>query len=282
MIGIFDSGLGGLTVLKAVMKKKPEYGYIYLGDSARSPYGDKTAEEIYDCAKGAVSWLFRQGAGLVILACNTASARALRRIQREWLPRYGADKRVLGVIIPVAEAAAAKTRRGRIGVIGTRATINAKAYEAELRKAAKRLSGSKLENAGGRRKLEIYGQSCPLLVPLVEEGLAGRPETRLILNRYLRFLKQKKIDTLIMGCTHYPFLKKDIASIMGGNCWLPDTAAIAADKLALYLERHPEIESRLSRSGRCRYFTTGDPAQFRTSARKFLNNKKITVQRTEI
>lgn len=264
MIGVFDSGFGGLTILKAFLEALPEYHYLYLGDSARTPYGNKSLKVVYEYTRQAVDFLFRQGATLIILACNTTSAKALRRIQQEWLPVNYPDRRVLGVAIPLAEAAVDASRYGRIGVVGTRATIESKVYEQELHKL--------------KPGLKIYEQPCPLLVPLVEEGWVGKPETNMILKKYLRSLKSKKIDTLILGCTHYPFLKKDIIRIMGKNCHVLDAPGIVADKLVDYLERHPEIEERLSREGKRVFYTTDDPERFRAFGEKFMGRNISEVQ----
>jgi glutamate racemase len=259
MIGVFDSGYGGLTVLKAFLEKLPEYDYLYLGDSARAPYGNKSLKVVYEYTRQAVEYLFDRGAVLIILACNTASVKALRKIQQEWLPLHQADKRVLGVVIPLAEAAVESSRRGRIGVIGTRATVESRVFEQELHKL--------------KSGLTVFERACPLLVPLVEEGWVGRPETNSILKKYVRPLKSTAIDTLILGCTHYPFLKKDIERIMGKNCRVLDAPAIVADKLGDYLIRHPEIEGRLSRRASRIFCTTDDPERFKTFGEQFLGRK---------
>lgn len=264
MIGVFDSGFGGLTILQAFIGELPEYDFIYLGDNARTPYGNKSLNVIYEYTRQAVEFLFRQGSTLIILACNTASAKALRKIQQEWLPLQYPDRRVLGVVIPLAEAAAEASRYGRIGVIGTRATIESKVFEQEL---------YKLET-----NLMIYGQPCPLLVPLVEENWVGKPETAMILKKYLRPLKSKNIDTLILGCTHYPFLKKDIERVMGKNCLILDAPGIVANRLVDYLRRHPEIDERLLRNGQRAFYTTDDPERFRVFGEKFLGNRIPLVQ----
>ncbi|MFC1533150.1 glutamate racemase [Thermodesulfobacteriota bacterium] len=264
MIGVFDSGFGGLTILKAFLNKLPGYDYLYLGDSAYTPYGNKSLKVVYEYTQQAVEFLFQHGSLLIILACNTASAKALRKLQQEWLPVNYPDRRILGVTIPLAEAAVDASRYGNIGVIGTRATIESKVYEQELHK---------LEPG-----LKIYGQSCPLLVPLVEEDWVGKPETNMILKKYLRPLKSKKIDTLIPGCTHYPFLKKDISRIMGKNCLVLDVPGIVADKLSDYLKRHPEIETRLSRGREKIFYTTDTPDRFEAFGRKFLGDNISGVQ----
>jgi glutamate racemase len=256
MIGVFDSGYGGLTILKAFLRALPDYDYIYLGDSARAPYGSKSLKLVYDYTRQAVEFLFDRGAELIVLACNTASVKALHRIQREWLPLHAPRRRVLGVVIPLAEAAVEATRWGRIGVIGTRATIESRVYEEELLKL--------------NHDLKIFTRSCPLLVPLVEEGWVNKPETNMILKKYLRPLKTKCIDTLIPGCTHYPFLGREIARIMGKNCRVLNAPAVVADRLSDYLRRHPEMETRLSRHRRRDFYTTDDPEHFRTFGQNFL------------
>ncbi|HEJ84011.1 MAG TPA: glutamate racemase [Desulfobacteraceae bacterium] len=256
MIGVFDSGLGGLTILKAFLTKLPGYDYTYLGDNARTPYGNKSQGVIYTYTRQAVEFLFARGCTLVILACNTASAKALRRIQQEFLPAKFPARRVLGVVIPLAEAGVDASRYGRIGVIGTRATIESGVYEQELAKL--------------RPDIKVFGQACPLLVPLVEEDWIGKPETHMILKKYLYRIKRKKIDSLILGCTHYPFLQKDIERIMGRNCRVLNGPDTVSDKLIDYLSRHPEIEERLGRTGIVNFCTTDDPVRFRLMGQKFL------------
>ncbi len=264
MIGVIDSGFGGLTILQAFIKELPEYDFIYLGDNARTPYGNKSLNVIYEYTRQAVEFIFQRGANLIVLACNTASAKALRRIQQEWLPLHYPDRRVLGVVIPLAEEAVEASRYGRIGVIGTRATIESKVYDQEL---------LKLETS-----LNIYGQPCPLLVPLVEENWAGKPETNMILKKYLRPLKSTHIDTLILGCTHYPFLKKNIERIMGKNCHVLDAPGIVADKLVDYLHRHPEIEEKLQKDKKRSFYTTDDAERFRDFGEKFLGQRISFVE----
>lgn len=264
MIGIFDSGFGGLTILQAFINELPEYDFVYLGDNARTPYGNKSLNTIYEYTRQAVEFLFRRGSNLIILACNTASSKALRKIQQEWLPLHYPDRRVLGVVIPLAEVAVGESRYGRIGIIGTRATIESKVYEQELLKL--------------KTNLRIHGRPCPLLVPLVEENWVGKPETTMILKKYLRPLKSKHIDTLILGCTHYPFLKKDIQRIMGKTCRVLDTPGVVADKLIDYLRRHPEIDKKLSKSNQRTFYTTDDTERFRIFGNKFLGQRISRVQ----
>lgn len=268
MIGVFDSGLGGLTVLRAFLKRLPQVDYLYVGDNARAPYGSKSLDLICDYTRQAVEFLFKRGCVLIILACNTASANALRKIQQEWLPLHYPDRRVLGVVIPLAEAGVHVTRYGRIGVIGTRATIESRVFEQELGKL--------------RADLKVYGLACPLLVPLVEEGWVGRPETNRILKKYLRHFKDRKVDTLLLGCTHYPFLQKDIVRIMGKTCKVLDGPEIIADKLEDYLQRHPEISSRVTKNGKRAFFTTDDPGRFKLLGEKFLSQDIPEVEKLSL
>ena len=268
MIGVFDSGIGGLTVLRAFLRTLPEYDYLYLGDNARAPYGNKSLQVIYEYTRQAVECLFQRGCVLIILACNTASAKALRSIQQEWLPSHYPQNRVLGVVIPLAESGSEGTRDGRIGVIGTRATIESAVYEQELHKL--------------RADLKVYGLACPLLVPLVEEGWVGKPETNMILKKYLRRMKRNKVDTLILGCTHYPFLEKDIERIMGGNCRVLNGPEIIAQKLEDYLRRHPEMKERISARGRRFFLTTDDPQRFKLLGETFMGRRIEGVEKVDL
>jgi glutamate racemase len=269
MIGFFDSGVGGLTVVKAVLKRLPQYQIMYLGDSARTPYGNRSQEVIYQFTQQAVAYLFEHGCELVVVACNTASAEALRRIQQEWLPQHYPDRRVLGVIRPVAEEAARVSKFGRIGVVGTRGTISSGAFEREIRHI--------------RPDAVISQQACPLLVPLIEEGWLKRPETNRIIRSYLRPLKQKRIDTLVLGCTHYPMLLKQFRAIAGRSVTVLDAATIVAEKLADYLARHPEIETKLTESSDHHFLVTDSTPQFAQLARQWLGREvvleKITLEK---
>jgi len=265
MIGVLDSGFGGLTVLKEFLRVLPDYDYIYLGDNARAPYGNKSDEVIYNYTREAVDFLFKQGCELVIIACHTASSKALRKIQREYLPAKYPNKRVLGVVVPLVEEAVKLSRYRKLGIIGTSATVNSGVYKKELEKL--------------RHDLEIYEQACPLLVPLVEEGWTGRPETKMILKKYLRPLKLKKIDTLILGCTHYPLLLKDISGIMGKNVKIVNPAETVAEKLVDYLRRHGEIEKRLGKNKKLIFYTTDDVGKFRELGRKFLGKEIKEVKK---
>ncbi len=272
MIGVFDSGLGGLTVLKEFLKQLPDYNYIYLGDNARAPYGSKSTRLVYNFTVQAVDFLFKEGCELVIVACNTASAKALRKVQQEWLPKNYPNKRILGVVIPTAEVVAdkinSKPKQNKIGVIGTKATINSNAYEIEIKKLCS--------------SANIINKACPLLVPLVEEGWIVRRETKMILRYYLRPLKNKKINTLVLGCTHYPFLLKQIKEIMGKTCEVLDSPKLIVKKLKNYLKRHPEIEKKLLKKKKLVFYTTDDVEQFKELGEKFLKIKMKDVEKIKL
>lgn len=259
MIGIFDSGFGGLTVFKKIKKALPDYSYIYLGDSLRAPYGGRSQEAIYQFTQTAVDYLFKQGCRLVIIACNTASSDALRKLQQEWLPNNYLDRRILGVIRPVAEEAAKVSQFGKIGVVGTRATVESGAYEREF----------KIQDL----RLKIYQNACPLLVPLVEEGWLNKTETRMIVKKCLRPLKDRQIDTLILGCTHYPLLMKEFVRIVGKRVKVLDAPKIVAEKLVDYLKRHPEIESKIEKNRYVRYLTTDSLEKFESLGSRFMGSK---------
>jgi glutamate racemase len=269
MIGVFDSGLGGLTILREFLSLLPQYDYMYLGDNARAPYGNRSHETIKQYTEEGLLYLINRGCSLVIIACNTASCSVLRELQEQYLvkPKIK-DKKILGVIRPMVEEAAEITKNGHIGVVGTRATINSKSYETELQKI--------------NPELKVDGQPCPLLVPLIEEGWADKPETRMILKKYLRSLKNGNIDTLILGCTHYPFLYKEFCRIMGKNVKVPHPGEIVAKKLKDYLARHPEIESKLTKNEKRFYLTTDDPERFGQIGGQFLNNKPGNVEKVNI
>jgi glutamate racemase len=269
MIGVFDSGLGGLTILKEIRKKLPQYNYLYLGDTLHVPYGNRSDEAVFDLTKNACDYLFSNGCTLIILACNTASAKALRRLQREYLPEkrkeIGEAINILGVIHPVAEFVAKKAA-GKVGVIGTRGTINSKAYVVELKNQ--------------RDEIEIVQQATPLLVPLIEEGQIDSVEIVSVLKEYLEELKRKQIKTLILGCTHYPLIIEKIKDEMNG-CDIPHPGIIVADSLAQYLDRHLEYKNSLETGGKIEYLVTDYSENFQNMAEKFLgekiNIKKVTL-----
>jgi glutamate racemase len=254
MIGIFDSGFGGLTVMKEYLQRYPEYDYVYLADKANSPYGNKSQKRLEGIIIKNVDFLVKQGCKLIIFACNTASAEALRTVQGI----YKGDPAILGVIIPTVEEAL-QISKGKIGVIGTRGTIQSKAYEREIHKL--------------KPEAEVIGKPCPLLVSLIEEGFIHHTVTRMVLKKYLSPLKNAHVDTLILGCTHYPLLEKDIQRIMGKNCKLLSSSKAAVDAIETYFERHAEIEKALGKNGKRIYYTTDDPARFEEMGSDFLGQK---------
>ncbi|MFH1187496.1 MAG: glutamate racemase [bacterium] len=272
MIGIFDSGFGGLAIFKDIARLLPEYNYIYLGDSARAPYGCRSQEVIYKFSKDAVDFLFDKGCELIIVACGTASSEALKKLQQEYLPNKYPNRRILGIIRPLAEEAVRTTRFGRVGVVGTTSTIESNSFARELEKA----NMVSLVNVGVERHigcstpLEIHQKACPLLVPLIEGGWIKKPETKMILKKYLRELKQKRVDTLILGCTHYSLLFKDFQRAMGKSCSVLDGGKIVSESLKNYLERHPEIEKKLKKDGKKIFLTTDDAIAFAKLGSRFL------------
>jgi glutamate racemase len=268
MIGVFDSGVGGLTVLKHFLKDIPQYDYIYLGDNANVPYGNKSAETIYEYSKKAVDFLYGQGCRIIIFACNTASSQALRKIQQEYLPQRYPDLRVLGVIRPIAEKIIFLKNISRVGIIGTRATINSKAYEKEI---------SHLNS-----KVKLFSQATPLLVPLIEEGWLKKPETKMILKKYLRPLKEKKVQSLVLACTHYPFLLKDIKKIMGKKCCVFDPGKIVSKSLEDYLLRHQELELPKKKAGTCLFYTTDNKEMFKKMGEFFLGQEIKNIKQVDL
>lgn len=267
-LGVFDSGLGGLTVLKDLLEELPNYNYVYLGDNARLPYGEKSPETIYNYTSEAVDFLFSTGCNLVVLACNTASSQALRRLQQEYLPGAYPNRRILGVIRPLAEYAANHKNLNSWGVIGTKATINSQAYRHEILKLQ---PGATIEEV-----------STPLLVPLIEAGWAGKPETKMILKKYLRPLKVRGVDSLILGCTHYPFLYREIQKIMGRKTNVLNSGKIIANSLKDYLLRHAELKLEPVAQPIYRYYTTDDPRLFKELGEKFLGKKIDNLERVKI
>lgn len=267
MIGVFDSGFGGLTVLKEYLKVYPEYDYLYLGDQANMPYGSHLPERVNKLVEQNVDFLVKKGCKLIIIACNTASAGALRQVQQ----KYKGKPAILGVIVPAAEQALIATRLGRIGVIGTRGTILSEAYPRELNKYAEALYKPRDKRA--EKTIRLTQRAAPLLVPLIEEGLLKSPATRQLLKTYLRPFKHAHVDTLILGCTHYPLLQKEIERIMGKQVAIISSAKVAADAIGDYFKRHPEVEKSLSRKGARAYLTTDQAAHFEDLGSRFLGQK---------
>ncbi len=317
MIALFDSGYGGLTVLKPILKALPEYDYLYLGDSARVPYGNRSPEMIKKFAEEAVEYLFKRGAKVIIFACNAVSSVALSHVQQKYITgaqglpadrqeherAHGAsankaknlalqvlsrsepiNRKILGVVIPMAEEVVKVTKNGRVGLIGTRATVNSKVYEKEISKICEKQNHS---------PIKLYSQATPLLVPLIEEDYHKQPEAITILKKYLKPLKSANIDTLILGCTHYPLMLKAITRGMGKKVKVLQSGEITAKSLKDYLSRHPEIEKQLKKSpstvhahpangslihgtssrGTLTILTTDDPAKFKTFTEKHFGMK---------
>ncbi len=258
MIGVFDSGFGGLVVLREFLAALPQYDYLYLGDNARIPYGTRSDRVVIRFTWQAVDYLFGLGCQLIILACHTASAKALRTIQQTYLPDHYPERRVLGVLIPTVEEALAASPRKRLGVIGTEGTVTSRSFELELHK---------LDPA-----VQVFQQACPLLVPLIEEGEQDWEGTAMILKRYLAPIQQASVDTLILGCTHYSILKDRMAAVMGEGPRLICSGQVTAGKLVDYLKRHPEIEARLSRGRSRRYLTTDLTPRFQRLASLFMGH----------
>lgn len=245
MIGVFDSGVGGLTVLRSIHESLAQYDTVYLGDNARSPYGTKSHEEITRFTWNGVKWLFDYGCELVILACNSASAQALSEIQRRKLAAYP-GRRVLGVIRPTVEELA-EHGFDHVGVLATPATVGSGAYEAEL---------LKLDPS-----VRVSQKACPEWVPIVEQGIGSSEYAKSVIARDVeQFLDQApRVQAILLGCTHYPALFESIRSVLPSQVYLYEQGPVVAKKLFNYLERHPEIESQLKKDSVHAYFTTGDP-----------------------
>lgn len=260
-IGIFDSGYGGLTIFQKIRETLPAYDFIYLGDNARAPYGSRSFDVVYEFTKTAVECLFEHGCPLVILACNTASAKALRTIQREDLPKSkDPSRRVLGVIRPTAEAADVLSRTKHVGVLGTEGTVASLSYELELAKLFP--------------QIRVFSEACPMWVPLVENRETGTPAAEFFVKRHLDALlsRSEKIDTLILGCTHYPILLPLIRKFLPPEvCAFPQGKCVAKS-LKNYLDRHPEMECRISRHGNTRFLTTESAERFSLAAKIFLGS----------
>ncbi len=257
-IAVFDSGYGGLTVLNELRAQLPEYDFIYLGDNARAPYGTRSFDIVYEYTLEAVKKLFSMGAHLVILACNTASAKALRTIQQNDLPLMDANKRVLGVIRPSVEVVANYTKTGHVGVLGTIGTVQSMSYPLELKKQSE--------------AIEVYQEACPMWVPLVENGEADSDGADYFVEKNLSALlsQQKQMDTIILGCTHYPLLLSKIRKFIPENIQILSQGHIVAKSLSDYLMRHPEMETKCSKGGSVKYFTTENTSKFSQTAAVFV------------
>lgn len=266
-IGVFDSGYGGLTILRQIRQLMPEYDYLYLGDNARAPYGNRSFDVVYEFTLQAVKHLFDEGCELVILACNTASAKALRSIQQNDLPLIDPDKRVLGVIRPTVECIGDITTSRHIGIFATPGTIRSKTYDIEI---------GKLYNG-----ISVTGEACPMWVPLVENGEYDSDGADYFVKKRINHLlsQDPDIDTIILGCTHYPLLLPKIRQYCPEHIRLISQGEIVAKSLENYLRRHNDMEQRLSRGGSLMCQTTENPEQFEELASLFLGDKLTDVKR---
>ncbi|MBQ9077748.1 MAG: glutamate racemase [Muribaculaceae bacterium] len=258
-IGVFDSGYGGLTILREIRHALPGYDYIYLGDNARAPYGTRSFDIVYRFTLEAVRYLFGQGCHLVILACNTASAKALRTIQQRDLPLIDPARRVLGVIRPTVEKIGEITRNGNIGILGTPGTVQSKSYDMEIAKLYP--------------DFHTYSQGCPMWVPLVENREADKPGADYFVRQETGnlFGKNPDIDTVILACTHYPLLYGKIRKFVPETAQIIKQGEIIADSLSDYMKRHPEMDAKCSHGGTCRYLTTENAGKFNEMASLFLD-----------
>ena len=265
-IGVFDSGYGGLTILSKIREALPEYDYIYLGDNARTPYGTRSFEIVYEFTLQAVNKLFEMGCHLVILACNTASAKALRTIQMNDLPNIDPDRRVLGVIRPTAECIGSMTQTRHVGILATAGTNKSESYPLEVHKLFE--------------DIKVSGEACPMWVPLVENNEANGEGADFFIHKYIDNLlaKDRQIDTLVLGCTHYPILLPKIQKFIPQGVKVVAQGEYVATSLKDYLHRHPEMDMKCTREGKCRFYTTEAEDKFIESASMFLN-ENITVQR---
>lgn len=268
-IGVFDSGYGGLTILKELESSLPNYDYLYLGDNARAPYGSRSFDTVYQYTLEAVKWLFEQGCPLVILACNTASAKALRNIQQKDLPGMEPYRRVLGVIRPTAEVAGNLTQSQHVGILGTTGTISSHSYMLEINKFFP--------------SVKVTQEACPMWVPLVENNEYNKPGADYFVQQHIENLLQKDpdIDTLFLACTHYPLLLDKIRKYIPEGIRVFDQGKIVADSLMDYLARHPEMKNRLSANASRIFATTDHVAVFESQASAFYG-KAINATRIDL
>ena len=270
-IGVFDSGYGGLTVLRELVRALPLHDFLYLGDNARTPYGTRSFKVVYQYTLQAVKYLFDQNCPLIIIACNTASAKALRSIQQVDLPNIAPQRRVLGVIRPVVEKVAGITSNGHVGVLGTVGTIISNSYPIELDKWSE-----------GKVKSTVQ-EACPMWVPIVENNEIGSEGAEYFIKKNIQniFKKDNNLDTLILGCTHYPLLKDSINKFLPDGVKILDQGTIVAEKLISYLKRHKEIDDRISKDGIVKYQTTEAAENFENKANLFLG-KKIKTESVDL
>jgi len=264
-IGVFDSGYGGLTVLKEITAKLPRYDYIYLGDNARAPYGPRSFETVYQYTLQCVQWFFSQGCPLVILACNTASAKALRTIQQNDLKSLDPDKRVLGVIRPTTEIIGNFTKNNQVGILGTRGTVQSNSYPIEI--------GKFFPN------IRVYQQDCPMWVPLIENNEHNSPGADYFIKKNIQQLlaQSPNIDTILLACTHYPLLLDKLKQYVPAGTTILTQGEIVANSLADYLERHVELEQKCTKNGRLSFFTTDSTDEFDDHAAIFYGKPVIST-----
>ena len=265
-IGVFDSGYGGLTVLKEIVKLLPQYNYLYLGDNARAPYGTRSFETVYQYTLEAVQWLFKQNCPLVVLACNTASAKALRTIQQNDLPLMNGDRKVLGIIRPTTEVIGSYSKTGAVGILATTGTVQSDSYRIEIEKFFP--------------ALKVTQEACPMWVPLVENNEHQGPGADYFVKKHLDQLlaKDPEIDTVLLACTHFPMLIDKIRAYVPGNVQVIAQGDIVATGLQDYLLRHPEIETRCTKEGRYSFFTTDSPDDFDSHASLFFGKPVTSKQ----
>ena len=258
-IGIFDSGYGGLTILHGIRQVLPEYDYLYLGDNARTPYGPRSFEVVYEFTRQAVTRLFEMGCHLVILGCNTASAKALRTIQQNDIPKIDPDRRVLGVIRPTAEIIGSLTASRHVGILATEGTIKSESYTLEIQKL--------------HPDIQVTGVACPFWVPLVEYNDADSPGADYFVKKCIDQIMRldPAIDTIILGCTHYPLLMPKILKYLPTGVRVIPQGEYVAESLKAYLERHPQMEAKCSKNATVHYLTTENPEKFKESAQIFLH-----------
>jgi glutamate racemase len=256
-IGVFDSGFGGLTVLSEIVRSLPEYDVVYLGDNARAPYGNRSFEVVYKYTLEAVQWLFGRGCRLIVIACNTASAKALRNIQQNDLPSIDPDRRVLGVLRPVTESIGALTKTRHVGVLGTQGTVQSQSYSIEIHKQFP--------------DIIVTQEACPLWVPLVENGEFDGPGADYFVKKHIECLlaRDTRIDTVILGCTHYPLLYDKIRKFLPAPIAIVSQAEIVAASLADYLQRHPDLAACCTTGGKREFFTSENPENFDRYAEVF-------------
>src|SRR5450432_1937892 len=264
-IGVFDSGYGGLTVLKEIVKRLPVYDYIYLGDNARAPYGTRSFDTVHEYTLQSVEWLLQKGCPLVILACNTSSAKVLRTIQQKDLPKYNHNRRVLGVIRPSAEIIGNYTKTRQIGILGTNGTVESQSYPIEIEKFFP--------------DIQVYQHACPLWVPLVENNEYSSPGADYFIKKDVDELlgNSSEIDTILLACTHYPLLSGKIEKYIPKGVQLISQGEIVAASLENYLLRHPEIDEKCSKSGLLEFYTTDSAKDFDTHSAIFFGEKVNSI-----